>query len=195
MLHESLFQSLLRVLEMDLPELPDRMAAQRRVRARHSAPFDAAQDAKAIDALVEARLRRRCPRGDRHRSKTTCEGPANVRVLEEQRTGEVVAFFGSCLGRSGPARSHRHGRPPDFQRRGLGEAMLRWALAWFREQGMRRAKLIVRADNAPRSPSTASSASRPADAASSTAARRSKTRARRAGGQAQGTYIKFGGWR
>ena len=38
---------------------------------------------------------------------------------------------------------------PDWQRRGLGEAMVRWALGWFRGEGLRRADLTVSVDNAP----------------------------------------------
>ena len=36
---------------------------------------------------------------------------------------------------------------PKYQRRGLGETLMRWALAWFREQGMRRAALTTNTDN------------------------------------------------
>ncbi len=38
---------------------------------------------------------------------------------------------------------------PDYQRRGLGEAMLRWGLEWFRSQQIASAKLTVNTDNAP----------------------------------------------
>lgn len=37
---------------------------------------------------------------------------------------------------------------PEYQRRGLGEALMRWALVWFREQGLRRAALTTNTDNA-----------------------------------------------
>jgi len=36
---------------------------------------------------------------------------------------------------------------PDFQRRGLGEALMRWSLSWFRQQGLRRAALTTSPDN------------------------------------------------
>lgn len=36
---------------------------------------------------------------------------------------------------------------PEYLRRGLGEAMMRWALGWFRSQGLRRATLTVSAGN------------------------------------------------
>lgn len=38
---------------------------------------------------------------------------------------------------------------PAYLRRGLGEAMLRWALGWFRSQGLTSAVLTVSAGNAP----------------------------------------------
>ena len=84
---------------------------------------------------------------------------------------------------------------PDLQRRGLGEAMMRWALAWFRQEGMRRAWLDVLLDNAPAmalyrklgfTPGvTGLTYRRPLD----------KKEVRRILGRQRGTYIKFGGWR
>jgi ribosomal-protein-alanine N-acetyltransferase len=83
----------------------------------------------------------------------------------------------------------------DLQRRGLGEAMMRWALAWFRQEGMRRAWLDVLLDNAPAislykklgfTPgATGLTYRRPLD----------KKEVRRILGRQRGTYIKFGGWR
>jgi ribosomal-protein-alanine N-acetyltransferase len=84
---------------------------------------------------------------------------------------------------------------PDLQRRGLGEAMMRWALAWFRQEGMRRAWLDVLLDNAPAlslykklgfTPGTTGlTYRRPLD----------KKEVGRILGRQRGTYIKFGGWR
>jgi len=84
---------------------------------------------------------------------------------------------------------------PDLQRRGLGEAMMRWALAWFRQEGMRRAWLDVLLNNAPAialykklgfTPGvTGLTYRRPLD----------KKEVRRILGRQRGTYIKFGGWR
>jgi ribosomal protein S18 acetylase RimI-like enzyme len=36
---------------------------------------------------------------------------------------------------------------PDFQRRGLGEALMRWSFPWFRQQGLQRAALTTSPDN------------------------------------------------
>jgi ribosomal-protein-alanine N-acetyltransferase len=83
----------------------------------------------------------------------------------------------------------------DLQRRGLGEAMMRWALAWFRQEGMRRAWLDVLLGNAPAlslyrklgfTPGTTGlTYRRPLD----------EKEARRIMERQRGTYIKFGDWR
>jgi ribosomal protein S18 acetylase RimI-like enzyme len=84
---------------------------------------------------------------------------------------------------------------PDLQRRGLGEAMMRWALAWFCQEGMRRAWLDVLLDNAPAlalykklgfTPGTTGlTYRRPLD----------EKEVRRILEGQRGTYIKFGDWR
>lgn len=84
---------------------------------------------------------------------------------------------------------------PDLQRRGLGEAMMRWALAWFQQEGMRRAWLDVLLDNAPAfalyrklgfTPGvTGLTYRRPVD----------EKEVRRILEGQRGTYIKFGDWR
>jgi len=83
----------------------------------------------------------------------------------------------------------------DLQRRGLGEAMMRWALAWFRQEGMRRAWLDVLLDNAPAlslykklgfTPgATGLTYRRPLD----------EKEVLRIVESQRGTYIKFGDWR
>lgn len=82
-----------------------------------------------------------------------------------------------------------------YQRRGLGEALMRWALAWCREQGLPRAKLEVRLDN-----EGALALYRKlgfAAGATGLTYRRSidEERVRRILEEQRGTYIKFGGWR
>ena len=75
--------------------------------------------------------------------------PSVYRVLEETRSGALV---GSLVAERRPVATGRVTNivvHPDFQRRGLGEAMLRWSLAWFRQEGLHRATLNVAADNAP----------------------------------------------
>lgn len=71
------------------------------------------------------------------------------RVLEETSSGEIA---GSLLAeRREQATGHiaTIAVHPDFQRRGLGEAVMRWALAWFRTEGLKRASLTVDVDNGP----------------------------------------------
>ena len=84
---------------------------------------------------------------------------------------------------------------PDLQGQGLGEAMMRWALAWFRQEGMRRAWLDVLLDNAPAlslykklgfTPgATGLTYRRPLD----------EKEVLRIVESQRGTYIKFGDWR
>jgi ribosomal protein S18 acetylase RimI-like enzyme len=86
-------------------------------------------------------------------SATTDTATSDIRsdpfwVLEDESTGRAIGFL------------HLHTRlaptgyisdialHPDYQRRGLGEALMRWSLAWFRDQGMRRAALTTNTDNA-----------------------------------------------
>jgi ribosomal protein S18 acetylase RimI-like enzyme len=84
---------------------------------------------------------------------------------------------------------------PDLHGRGLGEAMMRWALAWFRQEGMRHAWLDVLLDNAPAlslykklgfTPgATGLTYRRPLD----------ENELQRIREEQRGTYIKFGDWR
>lgn len=83
----------------------------------------------------------------------------------------------------------------DHQSRGLGSAMMAWAVAWVAGQGLRRARLHVRTDNGPalrvyrKAGFTVSGSGlsylRPLDEAEVLKAREEK----------RGTYIKFGRWR
>lgn len=84
---------------------------------------------------------------------------------------------------------------PDLQGRGLGEAMLRWALAWFRQEGMRRAWLDVLLGNT-RALSLYRKLGFTPGAAGLTYCRPlDEKEVRRIMRSQRGTYIKFGGWR
>ncbi len=84
---------------------------------------------------------------------------------------------------------------PDHQNRGIGTVLMHWALAWVAGQGLRRARLHARSDNAPalhvyrKLGFTVSDSGlsyvRPLDEAEVLKAREKK----------RGTYIKFGRWR
>jgi ribosomal protein S18 acetylase RimI-like enzyme len=71
-----------------------------------------------------------------------------VRLIEETATETAAGFL--RLRAEGPTTGYVSDIAvhPEYQRRGLGEALMRWALGWFRQQGMRRATLTVNTDNA-----------------------------------------------
>jgi ribosomal protein S18 acetylase RimI-like enzyme len=120
---------------------------------------------------------------------------AELRALEERASARLVGYIGLSLEGERVGKVNLLGVHPDFQRRGLGEAMLRRSLAWFRQRGMRRAKLTVHSDN------TAAiglyrklgfvpgqrglTYRRPADKKELAEMAKKRT----------GTFVKFGGWR
>ncbi len=74
------------------------------------------------------------------------QGPV-FRILEDTESARAVGFLrlrkeGATEGYVSDIVLH-----PDYQRRGLGEAMMRWALAHFRKDGQRAAALTVSTDN------------------------------------------------
>ena len=84
---------------------------------------------------------------------------------------------------------------PDLQGRGLGEAMMRWALAWFRQEGMRRAWLDVLLGNAPALSLYRKLGFTPGAVGLTYRRPLDKKEVRRIRESQRGTYIKFGGWR
>jgi ribosomal-protein-alanine N-acetyltransferase len=84
---------------------------------------------------------------------------------------------------------------PELQGRGLGEAMMRWALAWFRQEGMRRAWLDVLLDNAPALSLYKKLGFTPGAAGLTYRRPLDEKEVRRIMERQRGTYIKFGGWR
>ena len=77
------------------------------------------------------------------------EGRSLLRVLEESTSGRAIGFLRLRADETGGGHISDVAVHPDWQRRGLGEAMLRWALGWFRGEGLRRASLTVSVGNAP----------------------------------------------
>ena len=71
------------------------------------------------------------------------------RMLEDSASGRAVGFLGLRVERPGEGYVSDIVLHPDYQRRGLGEAMMRWALAWFRQEGLESAALTVNTDNGP----------------------------------------------
>jgi ribosomal protein S18 acetylase RimI-like enzyme len=120
---------------------------------------------------------------------------AEFRVLKERESSRVAGYIGLWLEEGRVGKIDLLGVHADFRRRGLAEAMLRWSLAWFREQGMRRAKLAVHTDN-----TAAIALYRKLGFAHerSGLTYRRPTDERELAEMAQkrkGTYVKFGDWR
>lgn len=76
------------------------------------------------------------------------QAPA-LRVLEDVASSRAVGFLRLRHDAPGVGYISDLAIHPDCQRRGLGEATTRWALAWFRQEGLRRAALTVSVDNGP----------------------------------------------
>ena len=192
-LNESLFELLYEYMEMDLPELPDAPQPTDELAPgfllRAAGPDDTGTIAALVEAVFGEDTARRSVIDDNVRRSV------DLRVIEEKSGGRLVGLLG-CL--PGPERTGEiavMGVHPDYRRRSLGEAMMRWSLAWFREQGMRRAKLNARVD----SPTAIALYRklgflpgrrglvyrRPTD----------KRELDEMAAKRKGTYIKFGGWR
>jgi ribosomal protein S18 acetylase RimI-like enzyme len=192
-LDESLFQALYEYMEMDLRELPTEWPPSEEFVAGIELCSTGPSDSKGIDALVQAIFGEDAAR--QSIIEDNLRRSANVRVLEEQRTGKVVAFFGCLLGSDRTGEIPVMGVHPDFQRRGLGEVILRWTLVWFREQGMRRARLIVRADNAAAIALYRKLGFVPGRRGLMYRRPTTKRELDEIASKRKGTYIKFGGWR
>lgn len=144
-LFENAFEVKREWLRMELSELPDDGSMDAAIapgfRLRAARP----DDAEAIVQLNIAAFP--AP------SATAETAASDIRsdpfwVLEDESTGRAIGFL------------HLHTRlaptgyisdlalHPGYQGRGLGEALMRWALVWFREQGLRRAALTTNTDNA-----------------------------------------------
>lgn len=122
-------------------------------------------------------------------------GADAFQVVESQADGRVVGFLRLVVQRPSACLIDDVAVRPACQGRGLGEAMMRWALGWCRERGLPRAGLAVRLDNEPAlalyrklgfAPgATGLTYHRPID----------EEQVRRIREGRRGTYIKFGGWR
>jgi ribosomal-protein-alanine N-acetyltransferase len=74
-------------------------------------------------------------------------GGQTLRVLEQRVPRRVVGYLRLRESVPGEGYISDVAVHPAYQRRGLGEALLRWALASFRAQGLERAALTVSTDN------------------------------------------------
>lgn len=71
------------------------------------------------------------------------------RVLEDVSSGRAVGFLRLRADLPSEGYVSDVALHPEYQRRGLGEAMMRWALARFHADGLRCAALTVTSDNGP----------------------------------------------
>ncbi len=72
-----------------------------------------------------------------------------LRILEDTQAGRAAGFLQLRYDTPGAGYVSDLAVHPEYHRRGLGEALMRWALAWLRSQGLQRAALQVNTDNAP----------------------------------------------
>jgi len=117
------------------------------------------------------------------------------RVAERRQDGRLLGYLHLLVQPERTGEVAHVAVHPDFQRGGLGEAMMRWALAWFRGRDLRRATLEVEVDNGPAIAlyrklgfvpgTTGLTYCRPIDEAE----------VRKIMESQRGTYIKFGKWR
>jgi len=120
---------------------------------------------------------------------------SEFRVLEERAASRIVGYVGLWIEEGRVGKIDLLGVHPDFRHLGLAEAMLRWSLGWFREQGMRRARLTVQTNN---TPAIALYRKLGFTHQRSGLTYRRPTDERELAEMAQrrkGTYVKFGDWR
>jgi ribosomal-protein-alanine N-acetyltransferase len=186
-------------MEMDLLELPEAGPPSPQADARRVAPGYFLRPATESDLPEYVELDRQAfgaprpisLRAARERVATW----ALFQVLVSEADGRLAGFLSLLRWPQATGAVDDIAVRPDLQGRGLGEAMMRWALAWFRQEGMRRAWLDVLLGNAPAlslykklgfTPGTAGlTYRRPLD----------EREVRRIVESQRGTYIKFGGWR
>jgi ribosomal-protein-alanine N-acetyltransferase len=71
------------------------------------------------------------------------------RIVKDAGSGRAAGFLRLRTDAPGVGYVSDLAVHPDYWRRGLGEAMLRWAMGWFRSQGLKSAALQVNTDNSP----------------------------------------------
>jgi len=132
--------------EMTLDELPDATMPADEPAAGLLLRPARVDDAEAIAELDAASFT--IPSLTPGVAREQVERAAVLRVLEDTSSGRTVGYLqlGDKHGGGYVSELVVHA---DYQRRGLGETMLRWALAWFRARGLQRATLTVNTDNAP----------------------------------------------
>lgn len=133
-------------LEMTLPELPDARDPRDDIAPGFLLRPAQPDDADAIASIDEASFPTHYITPDAARD---IAGRASLlRVLEDTgAAGEAAGFLILDARAGGTGYISTVALRPEYRRRGLGEATMRWALAWFRAHGLRRAALTVSVDN------------------------------------------------
>jgi ribosomal protein S18 acetylase RimI-like enzyme len=72
-----------------------------------------------------------------------------LRILEDTAARTPAGFLHVSVERGSVGHVVDIAIRPDYQRRGLGEAMMRWAIGWCAARGLREVTLTVNANNAP----------------------------------------------
>ena len=142
---ESFFELQREWMEMKLIELPDERTPGDEVAPGFVLRLATPEDYDAVADLAREAFAERMQRP--FDAAYYAEGDNELRVLAEKKSGRMAG----CIGLN--RREERTGDiavvavHPDCQRRGLGDAMLRWSFARFRQQGKRRARLFVDMEN------------------------------------------------
>jgi ribosomal-protein-alanine N-acetyltransferase len=180
-------------MQMDLAALPDGPAPSDEIAPGFVLRPAAAADYEAFAAIDAAAFGR-----DNWLPADFADAAAHasqMRMLEDAGTGRAAAYLILQVddGRVGKVRVLAvH---PDFQHRGLGEAMMRWSLASFRQQGMRRAMLNVKVDNPVAIALYRKLGFAPGRRGLVYRRPTGKEEIDKLASKRKGTYIKFGGWR
>ena len=132
-------------LRMELSELPGDVAPDDAVADGYMLRDARIEDAEAIAEMDAVAFPVSWLTPDVVRDSVE-QGPV-FRVLEDIEAERAIGFLrlrtdGATEGHISDITIH-----PDYQRRGLGEAMMRWALARFRDDGQRAATLTVSTGN------------------------------------------------
>jgi ribosomal-protein-alanine N-acetyltransferase len=123
------------------------------------------------------------------------ERAGRVLFLEERKSRRLAGYLILAFDPDGAGRVRVVGLHEDLRRRGLGESLMRWSIAWFKERGTKGVRLNVRVDNPPAfalyrklgfAPGRRGLVYRRPTAPDEIEALKAKQ---------SGSYIKFGGWR
>ncbi len=123
------------------------------------------------------------------------EHAAQVRMLEERETGRLAGYVILDFDPDGAGKVRVIATHAEFRRRGLGEAMMRWSIAWFAGQGITGVRLNVRTDNPPAFTLYRKLGFVPGRRGLVYRRPTARDELEAMTANRKGTYIKFGGWR